>query len=118
MFISPVPRNVTMSAPAYSCPSAPMFQNLALKATAAASPVKIRGVALEKVSARAKDEPIEPVSIIQYASKTEAPLQIIRPEQSNKLVMIAIIGAKMKRIGETSDLGSRRISLPSRHEQT
>ena len=95
-----------------------MFQNLALKATAAASPVKIKGVARERVSARANEEPMEPVSIIQYASKTEAPLQRISPEQSNRLAITAATGARMKRTGETSDLGSRRIRLPPRHEQT
>ena len=43
---------VAKSAPKYSCPSAPMFHNLLLRATATASPVKIRGILFIIVSDR------------------------------------------------------------------
>ena len=46
--IKPVPNIVVASAPKYNCPSAPIFQNFALKAIEAAKPVKIIGVALAR----------------------------------------------------------------------
>ena len=49
--MAPVPTTVTATAPAYSCPSAPIFQNFARKAIPAASPVRIYGVARAPVSA-------------------------------------------------------------------
>ena len=50
------------SAPAYSWPSAPMLYSRARNATAAASPVRISGVARVKVSVHAKREPNPPSS--------------------------------------------------------
>ena len=49
---SETPRAVAVKAPASSCPSAPMFQNLALNANATANPVIRSGLALTKVSNR------------------------------------------------------------------
>ena len=49
---SETPNAVAVSAPANSWPSAPMFQNLALKAKATASPVNKSGLAFTKVSNR------------------------------------------------------------------
>ena len=49
-------------APASSCPSAPMFQNLARKATATASPVRTSGAALTTVSTRLKRLPSAPAN--------------------------------------------------------
>ena len=48
---NPVPNIVVANAPKYNLPSAPIFQNFALKAIEAAKPVKIIGVALARVSA-------------------------------------------------------------------
>ena len=59
--ITPVPTKVAAIAPQYNCPSAPIFQNFARNATAAAKPVKINGVALAKDSVIAKVEPKEPL---------------------------------------------------------
>ena len=59
--IKPVPNIVVASAPKYNCPSAPIFQNFALKAIEAAKPVKIIGVALASVSAKAFFDPKAPI---------------------------------------------------------
>ena len=50
-----------------------MFQNFALKAIAAASPVKIRGVAVAPVSAIAFFEPKAPLKSSKNPSSGEAP---------------------------------------------
>ncbi len=49
---SETPSAVAARAPANSWPSAPIFQNLALKAKATASPVSKSGLAFTKVSNR------------------------------------------------------------------
>jgi len=48
--IGMAPTKQLATAPASNCPSAPMFQNFARKATATASPVKIIGAARTSVS--------------------------------------------------------------------
>jgi hypothetical protein len=51
--IGNAPTKQLATAPAMSCPSAPMFQNRARKATATARPVKIIGAAFTSVSVTA-----------------------------------------------------------------
>ncbi len=59
---SRAPMKAAAIAPASSCPSAPMFQNLARKATATASPVSTSGAALTTVSTRLKRLPSAPAN--------------------------------------------------------
>jgi len=54
------PTATAASAPAYNCPSAPMLNRRALKATVAASPVRISGTARVSVSLQANSEPKAP----------------------------------------------------------
>lgn len=56
------PTATAASAPAYNCPSAPMLNNRALNATAAANPVSISGMARVRVSLSANTEPKPPLS--------------------------------------------------------
>ena len=60
---TPVPIDTAAIAPRYNCPSAPIFHSLARKATAAASPVKIKGVARVSISDNAKTDPNTPFII-------------------------------------------------------
>ena len=60
-------------APRYNCPSAPIFQSLALNANAAANPVNIKGVALVNISEKANFDPNTPLAISTYEIKTGAP---------------------------------------------
>jgi len=56
-----MPTQVAAMAPARSCPSAPMFQNLARKAKATASPVNVRGAAFTQVSRKLYRVPRAPL---------------------------------------------------------
>ena len=58
---NPVPKKVVANAPKYNWPSAPIFQNFALKAIEAARPVKIIGVARASVSANEFFDPKAPI---------------------------------------------------------
>ena len=70
---TPVPTATAAIAPKYNWPSAPIFQSLARKANAAASPVNIKGVALVSISEKANLDPNTPLAISTYETKTGAP---------------------------------------------
>jgi len=60
---APVPMATAAIAPRYNCPSAPIFHSLARNAKAAASPVKISGVARVSISENANIDPNTPRNI-------------------------------------------------------
>ena len=70
---TPVPTATAAIAPKYNWPSAPIFQSLARKANAAASPVNIKGVALVSISEKANLDPNTPLAISTYEIKTGRP---------------------------------------------
>ena len=86
-----------------------MFQKRDLKATAAANPVKISGVALANVSESAKPDPRAPFNKSPYASKIGAPLHATNPAHKTKLATMETTGANITNTKGTLVRGSRRI---------
>ena len=91
---APVPISTATMAPEYSCASAPMFHNLARKATATASPVKINGVARFRVSSRANLEPTAPLMINPKTAKGFPPATIARKDAMKTVAVSAKIGGR------------------------
>ena len=87
-----------------------MFQNLARKATAAASPVRISGVARLRVSVIANFVPKAPLSNSQYASTTDSPVHRINTEQSSRAAATPVTGATVAANTETRSRGSNRMT--------
>ena len=63
---------VAATPPAVSWPSAPMFQNLSLNASATPSPVSMRGIAFTRVSEKAIFDPNAPLNIAAKVAKGSA----------------------------------------------
>ena len=97
-----------------------MFQNFALKAMAAASPVRIKGVALASVSAIAFFEPKAPTNSFIYDSIGLTPANMIKMLAIISENITAPIGAKKTSQGETcsrcSNLKSIIETFPSHHK--
>lgn len=103
-----IPSAAAAKAPTYNCPSAPMFQNLALKATATAIPVNARGAIFTNVSSTEKLLPNEPEKMRNQARKGLTPAMIMRIEERSIDNMIAYNGSSIFR-HHTS--GGRRCNL-------
>jgi len=82
------------AAPMSNCPSAPMFQNLALKARVRPAPINIRGMALVRVSLNPYMEPKEPenISLMAKTGLTPAMRKIMlmtsKPAKSDRILVI------------------------------
>jgi hypothetical protein len=89
-----------------------MFQSLARKATATASPVKISGVARVRVSRSANCDPAAPLNTSQNTVSGEAPAIITSSEENTTVASIAPAGHKTLAAADLAGLGSSRMARP------